>query len=75
MKAALAENVLSALMQGQLTPAQQKAHAKLLIDSDEYFELFFTSVELTAVSIQRQRDKRNRVEQARQKLRTMLRIV
>lgn len=75
MMAPLAEHVLSLLLDGELTRAQQKAHARCLIDNDEYFELFFSSVELAAVSVERQREKRGRTERAREKLRAILTIV
>jgi len=67
MMAPLAEHVLTLLLDGKLTRSQQKAHAQSLLENDEYFEMFFASVELAAVSILRQREKRGRIDNARNK--------
>lgn len=72
MMAPLAEHVLTLLLDGKLTKAQQRAHAQSLLENDEYFEMFFASVELAAVSILRQRDKRGRMEKVRAKLRLIV---
>ena len=47
MIAPLAEHVMSLLLEGKMSSEQQKAHAASLLENDEYFDMFFTAVELT----------------------------